>query len=79
MSASVQIWMAWQQRGGATDVAVTLHVLLLLMAGPRVGLRSGRILPRARNRGPKPYPRLMQPRKAAQQQIRLHGHPEKQC
>ncbi len=53
---SVQIWMAWQQRGGATDDAATIHALLVLIAGPRVGLRPGRIEPRALKRRPKLFP-----------------------
>lgn len=75
---SVQVWLAWQQRGGETDDPGAIHALLILIAGPRVGLRPGRIEPRAVKRRPKPFSRLMQPRKVAQQQVRAHGHPRKQ-
>lgn len=74
---SVQIWLAWQQRGGDSEEGVTLNALLVLIAGPRVGRRPGRIEPRALKRRPKPFPLLMQPRKAAQQHVREHGHPKK--
>lgn len=75
---SVQVWIAWQQRTGTTDDAVTIHALLVLIAGPRVGRRRGRIEPRVLKRRPKPFPRLMHPRKVAQQHVREHGHPNKQ-
>jgi hypothetical protein len=75
---SVQIWLAWQQRGAATDDPVVINALLVLIAGPRVGLRPGRIEPRCVKRRPKPFSRLMVPRDAARQQVREHGHPNKQ-
>jgi hypothetical protein len=75
---SVQIWLAWQQRGAATDDPVVINALLVLIAGPRVGLRPGRIEPRCVKRRPKPFSRLMVPRAAARQQVREHGHPKKQ-
>lgn len=75
---SVQVWLAWQQRRGETDDPGAIHALLILIAGPRVGLRPGRIEPRAVKRRPKPFARLMQPRQLAQQQVREHGHPPKQ-
>ena len=75
---SVQIWLVWQQRGADTDDGACIHALLVLIAGPRVGLRPGRIEPRAVKRRPKPFSRLMQSRKAAQQEVREHGHPKKQ-
>ena len=74
---SVQIWLAWQQRGGETDDPRAIQTLLILIAGPRVGLRPGRIEPRAVKRRPKPFSRLTQPRKVAQEQVREHGHPRK--
>jgi hypothetical protein len=74
---SVQIWLAWQQRGGDSEEGVTLNALLVLIAGPRVGRRPGLIEPRAVKRRPKPFPLLMQPREAAQQHVREHGHPKK--
>ena len=75
---SVQIWLTWQQRATATDDAVAINALLVLIAGPRVGRRPGRIEPRALKRRPKPFPRLTQQRAAAREQIREHGHPKKQ-
>jgi hypothetical protein len=53
---SVQIWIAWQQRGGGSHDAVSINALLILIAEPRVSLRPGLIEPRARKRRPKPFP-----------------------
>ncbi|MGA7978966.1 MAG: IS4 family transposase [Chromatiaceae bacterium] len=75
---TVQIWIAWQQRAGSTDDAVTINALLVLIAQPRVGLRPGRIEPRARKRRPKPFPLLTKPRPVAREEIRQNGHPKKQ-
>jgi hypothetical protein len=75
---TVQIWIAWQQRGGGTRDAVSINALLVLIAEPRVGLRPGRVEPRALKRRPKPFPLLTKPRKAAKEEIRKHGHPKKQ-
>jgi hypothetical protein len=36
---TVQVWISWQQRGGATHDAVVIRTLLVLIAEPRVGLR----------------------------------------
>ena len=75
---TVQIWLSWQQRGGTTHDGVTMHALLVLIAEPRVGLRSGRIEPRAVKRRPKPFPLLTKPRKEARAEVIEHGHPKKQ-
>jgi hypothetical protein len=75
---TVQIWMAWQHRGGSTHNAVSLGALLVLIAEPRVGLRPGRTEPRAMKRRPKPFPLLTKPRQTAREDIRLYGHPKKQ-
>jgi hypothetical protein len=75
---TVQIWVAWQSRGGATHDAVCIHALLVLIAEPRVGLRRGRVEPRALKRRPKNYPLLTKPRRLAQAEVRQHGHPQKQ-
>ena len=75
---TVQIWMAWQQRGGGTHDAVCIHALLVLIAEPRVGLRRGRIEPRALKRRPKQFPLLTKPRQIAREEVREHGHPKKQ-
>jgi hypothetical protein len=73
---TVQLWIAWQQRAGNTSDAVAIHALLVLIAQPRVGLRPGRIEPRARKRRPKPFPLLTQPRPLAREEIRQNGHPK---
>jgi hypothetical protein len=74
---TVQLWIVWQQRAGNTSDAVAIHALLVLIAQPRVGLRPGRIEPRARKRRPKPFPLLTQPRALAREEIRQNGHPKK--
>jgi hypothetical protein len=43
---TVQVWISWQQRGGATDDGALMCGLMILIAQPRVGLRPGRIEPR---------------------------------
>ena len=75
---TVQIWLSWQQRGGSTHDAVSVNALLVLIAEPRVGLRPGRIEPRALKRRPKAYPLLTKPRIEARSEVREHGHPKKQ-
>ena len=75
---TLQIWMAWQQRSGDTHDAVAIYGLLVLIAQPRVGLRPGRVEPRAVKRRPKPFPLLTKSRQAAREDIRAHGHPKKQ-
>jgi len=75
---TVQIWLSWQQRGGATHDAVSINALLVLIAEPRVGLRPGRVEPRAVKRRPKPFPLLTKPREVAREQIKINGHPKKQ-
>jgi hypothetical protein len=75
---TVQIWISWQQHGGGTHDAVCINALLILIAEPRVGLRPGRVEPRALKRRPKPFPLLTKPRQVAQDEIRKNGHPKKQ-
>jgi len=75
---TLQIWIAWQQRGGATHDAVSINALLILIAEPRVGLRPGRVEPRALKRRQKPFPLLTKPRQIAREEIRKNGHPKKQ-
>jgi hypothetical protein len=75
---TVQIWMAWQQHGCGTHDAACIHALLVLIAEPRVGLRPGRIEPRALKRRPKPFPLLTKPRHTAREEVRENGHPKKQ-
>lgn len=76
---TIQIWTSWQQRsGGGTRDAVCINGLLILIAEPRVGLRPGRVEPRALKRRPKPFPLLTKPRQVAREEIRKNGHPKKQ-
>jgi hypothetical protein len=75
---TVQISLSWQQRGGAMHDAVSINALLVLIAEPRVGLRPGRVEPRALKRRLKPFPLLTEPREAAREEIRKNGHPKKQ-
>ena len=75
---TVQIWLAWQQRGGDGCDAGSIQALLVLIAQPRVGLRPGRIEPRAVKRRPKPFPLLTKPRREAREEVRQNGHPKKQ-
>jgi len=75
---SVQIWLSWQQRGGPTHDAVSINALLVLIAEPRVGLRSGRVEPRAVKRRPKPFALLTKTRAVAREEIKINGHPKKQ-
>jgi hypothetical protein len=73
---TVQIWMAWQQRGGGAPVSI--NALLILIGEPRVGLRPGRIEPRALKRRLKAFPLLTKPRPTARAEVRENGHPKKQ-
>lgn len=75
---TVQIWMAWQQRGGGAHDAVCINALLVMIAEPRVGLRPGRVEPRALKRRMKPFPLLTKPRQLAREEIKENGHPKKQ-
>jgi hypothetical protein len=75
---TVQVWLSWYRRGGATTDGVCLHAVLVLIAEPRVGLRPGRIEPRALKRRANAYPLLTKPRKQARAEVREHGHPKKQ-
>ena len=75
---TVQVWLSWQQRGGGTYDGVCIRGLLMLIAVPRVGQRSGRIEPRVLKRRPKKYPLLTKPRAQAREEVRLNGHPAKQ-
>jgi hypothetical protein len=75
---TVQVWLSWQQRGGDPRDGVCINGLLILIAGPRVGLRPARVEPRARKRRPKAYPLLTKPRPLAKEDILQNGHPKKQ-
>lgn len=69
---ALQLWLSWRAAHRHADRAE--DVLLMLVAQQRVGNRPDRIEPRAVKRRPKPYPRLMLPRPAAREIVRLHGH-----
>lgn len=73
---SVQLWLAWSQRGMPSGEA-QIECLLVLIAQRRVGRRPGRIEPRAVKRRPKPLPLLTQPRAIAREKIRRFGHPKR--
>jgi len=75
---TVQVWASWQLRGGETHDAVCIRALLVLIATPRVGLRPGRIEPRALKRRLKNYPLVTKARALAQEEVRPNGHPRKQ-
>ncbi len=74
---TVQLWIAWAQRGTGTEHNDKLAALFVLIAQQRVGNRPGRIEPRAIKRRPKPYPLLSIQRALATAHIRKHGHPKK--
>jgi len=73
---SLQLWLAWSQRGLPPD-DVQIERLLVLIAQRRVGRRPGRVEPRAVKRRPKPLPLLTQPRAIAREHIRRFGHPKR--
>jgi hypothetical protein len=75
---TVQVWIGWHARGGASHDGALIHGLLLLIAEPRVGLRPGRIEPRQRKRRPKSFTVMTKPRAEARAEVRLNGHPKKQ-
>jgi hypothetical protein len=75
---TVQVWLSWQQRGGAEHDGACIHALLVLIAEPRVGLRPGRIEPRVLKRRANNFPLMTTPREEARAQVREHGHPKKQ-
>ena len=74
---SLQLWLAWGRQGTASNPGTDPSVLLVLIAQPRVGNRSGRSEPRALKRRPKPYPLLNLPRQLARERILENGHPKK--
>jgi hypothetical protein len=73
---SMQLWLAWSQRGLPAD-QTQIQCLLMLMAQKRVGNRPGRIEPRVVKRRPKPFPLLTQPRSVAREKVRQFGHPKR--
>ena len=74
---TVQLWIAWHERGRGIDHDDKRHGLFALIAQQRVGERPDRIEPRAVKRRHKPYPLLTQPRAKARARVRKFGHPKK--
>jgi hypothetical protein len=70
---NVRLWLAWRTTRRRTTKNEA--ELLVLVAQRRVGRRAGRAEPRAVKRRPKAYRLLTQPRAAACEQVRKHGHP----
>ena len=75
---TVQVWLAWSHKQFLSEAAEDLPALFRLIAYVRVGKRPGRVEPRAVKQRPKPFPRITTTRQKARQNIRLHGHPQKQ-
>ena len=75
---TVQVWAAWTQTAGGTEDGQSMYQLLILIAGPRVGLRSGRIEPRLLKRRRHRFGLLMELRADARERVREFGHPKKQ-
>ncbi|MCP4406471.1 MAG: IS4 family transposase, partial [Gammaproteobacteria bacterium] len=75
---TLQIWLSWQQRGGSTHEAASVNAILVLIGEPRVGLRPGRMEPRALKRRTNRFPLLTKPREEARAEVREHGHAKKQ-
>lgn len=69
---TLQLWTEWLARGLTSECDQSL--LMRLIVYSRVGNRPGRIEPRMRKRRPKSYPWLKEPRRAAQERVRKHGH-----
>lgn len=76
---TLQLWRAWSQRQFLTQDPEDRATLFALIAKIRVGNRPGRIEPRAVKRRPKPYLRLMRPRREERERIRNQGHGKKLC
>jgi hypothetical protein len=72
----LQLWLMWSRQVDTSNDD-QLNKLFLLMTQQCVGLRPGRIEPRAVKRRPKAYPLLTLPRPAARENVRKYGHPKK--
>jgi hypothetical protein len=70
---TAQLWLQWMLVHSGRGQGWHRDTLLKLVSQIRVGLRPGRLEPRARKRRPKPYPWLKVPRAQARQQIRDLG------
>lgn len=74
---TLQLWNAWTHDSVGIDHDELPDGLLVLIAQQRVGIRPGRLEPRAIKRRPKPYPLLTKQRALAREDLRIHGHPAK--
>ena len=74
---TLQLWLAWGQRGLGSHHEAQLTVLFILISQQQVGNRPGRVEPRALKRRPKPFPLLGIPRAMARAEIKKYGHPRK--
>lgn len=75
---TLQLWLAWSAVLAHTeDDTENIAGLFALVAEQIVGIRNGRIEPRAVKRRPKPYPMLMQTRALAREKVKKYGHPKK--
>jgi len=74
---TLQIWIAWRQKGAGSYDDDKLVGLFILIAQQQVGNCPGRIEPRVVKRRPKPFPLLTKPRPIAQEDVRKNGHPKK--
>jgi hypothetical protein len=72
----LQVWLTWSRQVDTSNNE-QLMILFVLMSQQRVGMRPGRIEPRAVKRRPKAYPLLTQPRPLARENVRKNGHPKK--
>jgi Transposase DDE domain len=75
---TVQVWTAWTQIARGSEDGESMYQLMILIARPRVGLRSGRIEPRLVKRRRNRFGLLMEPRADARERVRAFGHPKKQ-
>jgi hypothetical protein len=75
---TVQLWVAWTQTTGGREHGQSMYQLLILIAQPRVGRRSGRIEPRLLKRRRHRFGLLMELRADARERVREFGHPKKQ-
>jgi len=74
---TLQIWMIWSRQQFISSDNENTATLCMLIAGKRIGNRSGRIEPRALKRRANNYKLLMKPRDVAREEIMKYGHTKK--
>lgn len=74
---TLQLWLAWNQQSIYDATESSEEILFVLIAQRRIGMRPGRIEPRAIKRRPKPFSLLTKPREEARALVRKNGHPKK--